>query len=150
LRPIACGSGSSPRVPPSSPHRWPIAELEEANALLSERTRELEEANRRLELLSTVDSLTEAANRRQFDHVLDAEWRRCARTGLPLALLMLYIDHFKPFNDGYGHVTGDVCLKKVRASSGGSYSARASWSPGTAARSSRSSCPGATRPTPVS
>jgi diguanylate cyclase (GGDEF)-like protein len=89
------------------------AKLEEANALLIERTRELEEANRRLELLSTVDSLTEAANRRQFDHVLDAEWRRCARTGLPLALLMLDIDHFKPFNDGYGHVTGDVCLKKV-------------------------------------
>jgi len=89
------------------------AKLEEANALLSERSRELEEANRRLELLSTVDSLTEAANRRQFDHVLDAEWRRCARTGLPLALLMLDIDHFKPFNDGYGHVTGDVCLKKV-------------------------------------
>jgi diguanylate cyclase (GGDEF)-like protein len=89
------------------------AKLEEANALLSERSRELEEANRRLELLSTVDSLSEAANRRQFDHVLDAEWRRCARTGLPLALLMLDIDHFKPFNDGYGHVTGDVCLKKV-------------------------------------
>jgi len=89
------------------------AKLEEANALLSERTRELEEANRRLELLSTVDGLTEAANRRQFDHVLDAEWRRCARTGLPLALLMIDIDHFKPFNDGYGHVTGDVCLKKV-------------------------------------
>ncbi len=89
------------------------AKLEEANALLSERGCELEEANRRLELLSSVDSLTEAANRRQFDHILDAEWRRCARTGLPLALLMLDIDHFKPFNDGYGHVTGDVCLKKV-------------------------------------
>ena len=89
------------------------AKLEAANALLSERGRQLEEANRRLELLSTVDSLTDAANRRQFDHILDAEWRRCARTGLPLALLMLDIDHFKPFNDGYGHLTGDVCLKKV-------------------------------------
>lgn len=89
------------------------AKLEEANALLNERNHELEEANRRLELLSTVDSLTDAANRRQFDHILDAEWRRCARTGLPLALLMLDIDHFKAFNDGYGHLTGDVCLKKV-------------------------------------
>jgi len=89
------------------------ARLEEANVLLNERNRELEEANRRLELLSTQDSLTEAANRRQFDHVLDAEWRRCARTGLSLALLMLDIDHFKPFNDGYGHVPGDDCLKKV-------------------------------------
>jgi len=89
------------------------AKLQEANELLSQRNHELEEANRRLELLSTVDSLTEAANRRQFDHILDAEWRRCARTGLPLALLMLDIDHFKPFNDGYGHVPGDACLKKV-------------------------------------
>lgn len=88
-------------------------QLEEANALLGERTRQLEEANRQLELLSSVDSLTEVANRRQFDHVLDAEWRRCARTGLPLALVMLDIDHFKPFNDGYGHVTGDACLRNV-------------------------------------
>jgi diguanylate cyclase (GGDEF)-like protein len=87
--------------------------LNEANALLAERGRELDEANRRLETLSTVDSLTEVANRRQFDHVLDAEWRRCARTGLPLALLMVDIDHFRAFNDGYGHVAGDACLKKV-------------------------------------
>jgi diguanylate cyclase (GGDEF)-like protein len=87
--------------------------LDETNVLLAERSRELDEANRRLEMLSTVDSLTEVANRRQFDHVLDAEWRRCARTGLPLALLMVDIDHFKPFNDGYGHVAGDACLKKV-------------------------------------
>ncbi len=90
-------------------------QLEEANALLGERTRQLEEANQRLELLSSVDSLTEVANRRQFDRVLDAEWRRCARTGLPLALLMLDIDHFKPYNDGYGHVTGDACLRNVAA-----------------------------------
>jgi len=89
------------------------AKLQEANELLGQRNHELEEANRRLEVLSTVDSLTEAANRRQFDHILDAEWRRCARTGLPLALLMLDIDHFKPFNDGYGHVPGDACLRKV-------------------------------------
>jgi diguanylate cyclase (GGDEF)-like protein len=89
--------------------------LDEANSLLAERGRELDEANRRLETLSTVDNLTEVANRRQFDHVLDAEWRRCARTGLPLALLMVDIDHFKAFNDGYGHVGGDACLKKVAA-----------------------------------
>jgi diguanylate cyclase (GGDEF)-like protein len=90
-------------------------QLEETNALLGERTRQLEEANQRLELLSSVDSLTEVANRRQFDHVLDAEWRRCARTGLQLALLMLDIDHFKPYNDGYGHITGDACLRNVAA-----------------------------------
>lgn len=88
-------------------------QLKDANAQLAQRTQELEEANRRLEQLSTVDGLTDVANRRQFDHVLDAEWRRCARTGLSLALLMLDIDHLKRFNDGYGHVTGDACLKKV-------------------------------------
>jgi diguanylate cyclase (GGDEF)-like protein len=91
------------------------AKLQELNDLLNQRNLDLEEARSRLEVLSTVDSLTEAANRKQFDHVLDAEWRRCARTGLPLALLMLDIDYFRPFNDGYGHVTGDACLKKVAA-----------------------------------
>jgi diguanylate cyclase (GGDEF)-like protein len=88
-------------------------QLEQANALLGDRTHQLEEANSRLELLSSMDSLTEVANRRQFDRVLEAEWRRCARTGLPLALVMLDIDHFKLFNDGYGHVTGDACLRNI-------------------------------------
>ena len=87
--------------------------LDETNARLAERERELEEAKRRLEQLSSVDSLTELANRGHFDHAFDAEWRRCARTGLPLALVMFDIDYFKAYNDGYGHVTGDACLQKV-------------------------------------
>ncbi len=87
--------------------------LEETSARLAERERELEEARRRLEQLSTVDGLTELANRGHFDHAFDAEWRRCARTGLPLALVMFDIDYFKAFNDGYGHITGDACLQKV-------------------------------------
>jgi diguanylate cyclase (GGDEF)-like protein len=87
--------------------------LEDTTALLTRQAGELEEANRKLETLSTVDALTEVANRRQFDHVLDAEWRRCARTGLPLALVMFDIDYFKAFNDAYGHVPGDGCLKQV-------------------------------------
>jgi diguanylate cyclase (GGDEF)-like protein len=87
--------------------------IDDATAQLAQQGQALEEANRRLETLSAVDAMTEVANRRQFDHVLDAEWRRCARTGLPLALVMFDIDYFKAFNDSYGHVTGDACLKSV-------------------------------------
>jgi diguanylate cyclase (GGDEF)-like protein len=91
------------------------ARIVETTALLAQRDEELAEANRKVETMSTVDSLTEVANRRQFDHVLDAEWRRCARTGLPLALAIFDIDYFKAFNDGYGHLAGDTCLKQVGA-----------------------------------
>ncbi len=87
--------------------------LDEMTARLEQQAQQLEEASRQLELLSTVDTLTEVANRAQLDRVLDAEWRRCARTGLPLALVILDIDYFKAFNDGYGHITGDACLQKV-------------------------------------
>lgn len=51
--------------------------------------------------------------RRQFDHSLKAEWRRCRRSGKPLALIMLDIDHFKQYNDLYGHQIGDECLRAV-------------------------------------
>jgi diguanylate cyclase (GGDEF)-like protein len=91
------------------------ARIAETTALLAQRDEELADANRKVETMSTVDSLTEVANRRQFDHVLDAEWRRCARTGLPLALVIFDIDYFKAFNDGYGHLAGDTCLKQVGA-----------------------------------
>ncbi len=62
-----------------------------------------------------VDGLTSVANRRRFDEALAAEWRRCRREGLPLALLMIDIDHFKRFNDRYGHQAGDEALKAVAA-----------------------------------
>jgi len=60
-----------------------------------------------------IDGLTGVANRRCFDERLGIEWRRAARSGLPLALLMLDVDHFKRFNDRYGHQTGDDCLRRV-------------------------------------
>ena len=66
-----------------------------------------------LESLAHIDSLTNVANRRRFDHALDLEWRRCRRAGLPLALLMVDVDSFKAYNDHYGHGLGDVCLTKV-------------------------------------
>jgi diguanylate cyclase (GGDEF)-like protein len=73
----------------------------------------LEEANRRLEELSHQDGLTQIANRRRFDGYLESEWKRAKRTKSPLSLIMLDIDFFKLYNDAYGHVAGDECLKSV-------------------------------------
>ena len=90
--------------------------------LVGERTRQLEEANQRLEhanralrRLSSQDGLTGIANRRQFDEVLDLEWRRAHRAEAPISLLMIDIDHFKAFNDAHGHQRGDDYLKAVAA-----------------------------------
>ncbi len=68
---------------------------------------------RLLESMAFVDGLTGVANRHCFDESLDAEWRRCRRLITPLALLMIDIDHFKTYNETYGHLTGDNCLKEV-------------------------------------
>ncbi len=76
-------------------------------------TRKLDEANRELKRLSAADGLTGIANRRCFDETLAREWRRAARTGTPISLLVIDVDHFKQFNDGYGHQVGDECLKAV-------------------------------------
>ncbi|AUL99950.1 diguanylate cyclase response regulator [Rhodocyclaceae bacterium] len=76
-------------------------------------TRKLDEANRKLMRLSSADGLTGIANRRRFDETLLKEWRRCAREARPLALLLIDVDFFKPFNDNYGHQAGDECLKAV-------------------------------------
>jgi diguanylate cyclase (GGDEF)-like protein len=74
---------------------------------------ELQQANHELQLLAHVDGLTKIANRRYFDEFLDREWQRLSRTGQPLALLMLDVDYFKPYNDFYGHQGGDDCLTKI-------------------------------------
>uniref|UniRef100_UPI000D463735 sensor domain-containing diguanylate cyclase n=1 Tax=unclassified Variovorax TaxID=663243 RepID=UPI000D463735 len=70
-------------------------------------------ANRRLERLATRDALTGLANRRSFDEALTLECRRAAREGTAVSLLLFDLDHFKRFNDTYGHVAGDQCLKAV-------------------------------------
>ena len=64
------------------------------------------------QLLST-NSLTGIANRRRFDDALEREWRRCRRAGAPLSLLMIDVDHFKAYNDLFGHQRGDDCLRQV-------------------------------------
>ena len=75
--------------------------------------RQLAIANQKLQELATTDGLTDIANRRQFDRVLMLEWRRLAREELPLSLIMFDIDFFKPYNDFYGHLGGDDCLRQV-------------------------------------
>ena len=62
---------------------------------------------------ATTDDLTGLANRRHFDEYLAREWRRAGRAGDPMSLLMIDVDHFKLFNDHYGHPRGDVCLRQV-------------------------------------
>ena len=66
-----------------------------------------------LRSMATTDGLTGLANRRHFDELMQREWQRCARTGSPIALLMADIDHFKRYNDSYGHPGGDACLQAV-------------------------------------
>ncbi|MDD2899198.1 MAG: diguanylate cyclase [Desulfuromonadaceae bacterium] len=73
----------------------------------------LAELNRNLEALSITDGLTGIANRRQFDVILGREHARHKRSGAPLSLILLDIDFFKAFNDRYGHVKGDECLRLV-------------------------------------
>lgn len=76
---------------------------------------ELARSNRELHRLSSLDGLTGVANRRQFDTTLKQEWQRAGRSQTPLSVIFADIDFFKPYNDLYGHQTGDDCLKKVAA-----------------------------------
>jgi len=66
-----------------------------------------------LQQLASRDGLTGLYNRRYFDHQLGIEWRRHQRQELPLSLALIDVDHFKAYNDGYGHLEGDACLRQV-------------------------------------
>ena len=84
-------------------------------ASLQKMNRELYELNQKLYRLANMDGLTEVANRRCFDETLEQEWRRLSREKKPLSLILGDIDYFKRYNDKYGHLGGDDCLKKVAA-----------------------------------
>ncbi|WP_020656126.1 sensor domain-containing diguanylate cyclase [Massilia niastensis] len=68
---------------------------------------------RELEILSYRDSLTGVANRRMFDTLYPVEWAKARAIGEPLSLVVIDIDYFKQYNDHYGHVQGDDCLRRV-------------------------------------
>ena len=80
---------------------------------VAERTDELQALNRRLETLSLTDGLTGIANRRHFDVMLSQAWSHAQRNGESLALAVMDVDWFKPYNDHYGHPAGDACLRQV-------------------------------------
>jgi len=79
------------------------------------RNNELQAARDQLERISLTDALTGLANRRHFDQHLEQEWARAQREGTSVALIMIDIDHFKNYNDEYGHPAGDQCLRRVAA-----------------------------------
>ncbi|TAK46787.1 MAG: diguanylate cyclase [Xanthobacteraceae bacterium] len=80
---------------------------------LADRERDLRASNNRLTVLASVDLVSGLANRRGFESRLDYEWMHAIETGEPLGLLMIDVDHFKQFNDTYGHPEGDVCLRHI-------------------------------------
>jgi diguanylate cyclase (GGDEF)-like protein len=82
-------------------------------AELIEATYRLAAAKSELQRLSAMDGLTGITNRRRFDELLTGEWKRAAREGTSLSVILVDIDHFKHFNDRYGHLAGDDCLQRV-------------------------------------
>jgi diguanylate cyclase (GGDEF)-like protein len=80
---------------------------------IEQQARELQEANDKLQRLALIDGLTQVSNRRFFDERLDQEWRRLARSGEVLSLILCDVDYFKKYNDTYGHLAGDACLQQV-------------------------------------
>jgi diguanylate cyclase (GGDEF)-like protein len=91
----------------SKPFHPSIVRLRIRNQLELKRQRDL------LSKLSLLDGLTGIPNRRALEDYLDREWRRAVRNGTELAVIMMDIDHFKSYNDSYGHIPGDECLRKV-------------------------------------
>lgn len=88
-------------------------ELREVNKQLEQEVLERTEAQQALQLLCQQDSLTGISNRRHFDSILELEWNAAIREKRKLSLLMIDIDSFKSFNDNYGHIEGDQCLRVV-------------------------------------
>lgn len=86
---------------------------DEAYRALRKSQQELMEANLALQRLTNVDGLTGLSNRRYFEDYMETEWRQAVRMQEPVSLLMVDIDHFKQYNDTYGHLAGDEVLRRV-------------------------------------
>lgn len=82
-------------------------------AQLAARETELLASNNRLSVIATIDTVSGLANRRGFQSRLDFEWHKADQTATKLALLMVDVDHFKLYNDNYGHLEGDACLSRL-------------------------------------
>jgi diguanylate cyclase (GGDEF)-like protein len=94
--------------------------MEQMQEIIDQQTNELQQLNHCLQIanvelkkLSMLDELTQIENRRRFNEFLAHEWKRLAHLGQPLSLIMCDVDHFKSYNDTYGHLAGDQCLVKI-------------------------------------
>lgn len=94
---------------------------DEAYRALRRSQQELMETNLELQRLTNADGLTGLSNRRYFDQYLDTEWRQAMRTKEPISLLIIDVDHFKQYNDTYGHLAGDEVLKTVATAVRGTF-----------------------------
>lgn len=90
-----------------------LIQRDEAYLALRKSQQELLEINLELQRLTNVDGLTGLSNRRYFDKYFDKEWQNAVRSREPISLLMIDIDHFKQYNDTYGHLAGDEVLRSV-------------------------------------
>jgi len=111
---VTCKDGTEKYI------RWGYISLEEANYAFGlditlQKVAEIEllNENEKLEHLSAFDGLTDITNRRMFDLNLKKEWLRAQRNASSLSLIMIDIDFFKAYNDNYGHIKGDECLKLI-------------------------------------
>jgi diguanylate cyclase (GGDEF)-like protein len=93
-----------------------LEERKRREAELLEVTYRLAAAKSELQRLSALDGLTGLVNRRRFDEIYGAEWKRASRDGTFVSVIMVDIDHFKPYNDHHGHLAGDECLQRVALS----------------------------------
>jgi len=102
---------------------------------------QLQQAYKEAEALAVEDPLTGVANRRRFDEVLDEEWRRAMRSKLPISLLLVDADFFKNYNDTYGHLRGDSCLRQLAEAALMWWCGPAIWWHAMGVKSSPSFCP---------
>jgi two-component system, chemotaxis family, response regulator WspR len=105
----------------SNAYRYQL-QRDEAYRELHESRQQLLEKNIELQRLTNVDGLTGLSNRRYLDEYLTAEWKRAIRTQKPLSILMVDVDHFKQYNDTYGHLSGDEILRRVARAIGDNFS----------------------------